>query len=409
MNDWLKSAPERINAHRKGDLSLRVLAGGKPAARCPLRLIQKKSRFRFGSNFFQFDRFDSDEKRNTYRELFKGLFNYATLPFYWGTYEAEKGKTQEKRLHAMAAWCLANDIAPKGHPLVWHTVVPKWLDKEKEEDIEGLVIQRLRDIIGAFRDEIKWWDIYNEITVAKDFDNPVGRWGAKTGVQAVEIAVRTVLEKDPTASLIVNDYNVWKDDSFAELLARMKDKHLPIKAVGIQSHMHEHQWTLEETWNFCEKYAAFGWPLHFTEISVLSGKCNGPVKYGGFENEWIEGAEYEIRQEQVVKDFYTLLFSHPKVEAITWWDLNDGMWLKAPSGLVRRDLSPKPAYHTLKDLIQNQWMTRTEGETDPNGRFEARVFYGDYEVSVSSGSKMISKELSFLKNQGKDFEEIIQL
>jgi endo-1,4-beta-xylanase len=407
MHDLLKDAQERINTHRKGDLSIQVLAGGKLAGKNRVKLVQKKNQFRFGANFFQFDQFDSDEKRNSYRELFKGLFNYATLPFYWGAYEAEKGKTQEKRIHAMAAWCRENNITPKGHPLVWHTVVPEWLDKEK--DVEGLIIQRLRDIIGGFKNDIKWWDIYNEITVAKDFNNPVARWGDQKGVEAVEIAVQTALEKDPSACLIVNDFNVWKDDSYAQLLSRIKDKRLPIKAVGIQSHMHEHQWTLEETWNFCRKYSAFGWPLHFTEISVLSGIGKGPVQYGGVENEWIHGGEYEKPQEQYVKDFYTLLFSHPSVEAITWWDLNDGMWLKAPSGLVRADLSPKPAYDTLRDLIHNQGMTRAEGETDPNGRVRTRAFYGDYELSVSYNGRNAAQEISFLKEEETRAEKIINL
>ena len=387
MHDLLKGAQERINSHRKGNLSIQVVVQGKPAGPCRVKLTQLKNQFMFGANFFQFDQFDKDEKRNSYRELFKGLFNFATLPFYWGAYEPKKGETQEKKLHAMASWCLKNNITPKGHPLVWHTVVPEWLEKEKEEDVEGLVIQRLRDIIGNFRNDVKWWDIYNEFTVAKDFNNPMARWSARKGVDAVETAIRTVMEKDPSANLIVNDYNVWKDDSYAEFLSRIKDRNLPIKAVGIQSHMHEKQWTLEETWNFCEKYAGFGWPLHFTEVSVLSGKCNGPVRYGGGENESAPGGEYETLQEKYVRDFYTLLFSHPKVEAIIWWDMNDGMWLKAPSGLVRKDLTPKPSYKALFELIQNQWMTRLEGETDQTGLFQVNAFYGDYEVSVAAGGK----------------------
>ena len=42
---------------------------------------------------------------------FAALLNYATLPFYWGGYEPQEGKTQEARLEQMADWCRAHHIA----------------------------------------------------------------------------------------------------------------------------------------------------------------------------------------------------------------------------------------------------------------------------------------------------------
>ena len=43
-------------------------------------------------------------------------------------------------------------------------------------------------------------------------------------------------------------------------------------AIGIQSHMHGGEWPLEKAWQVCETYARFGRPLHFTELTVLSGE-----------------------------------------------------------------------------------------------------------------------------------------
>ena len=42
-----------------------------------------------------------------------------------------------------------------------------------------------------------------------------------------------------------------------------------LQAVGIQSHMHTFLWTMEEAWEVCERFAKYGWPLHFTELTVL--------------------------------------------------------------------------------------------------------------------------------------------
>jgi endo-1,4-beta-xylanase len=61
-------------------------------------------------------------------------------------------------------------------------------------------------------------------------------------------------------------------------------------------------------------------------------------------------------------DLYALLFAHPAVHALTWWDFSDrGAWQGAAAGLVRQDMSPKPAYERLRELIKGEWWTRAEG------------------------------------------------
>jgi len=52
------------------------------------------------------------------------------------------------------------------------------------------------------------------------------------------------------------------------------------------------------------------------------------------------------------------------VASITWWDLSDRFaWQNAPAGLVRADLSPKPAYRVLDRLINHLWRTDAAGRT----------------------------------------------
>ena len=82
---------------------------------------------------------------------------------------------------------------------------------------------------------------------------------------------------------------------------------------------------------------------------------------------------------------YTLLFSHPAVEAITWWDFSDRRsWQGAPSGLLRRDMSPKPLYEWLVDAFGRRWRTSVAGTADGDGRMAFRGFFGDYEVRVAA-------------------------
>ena len=63
-----------------------------------------------------------------------------------------------------------------------------------------------------------------------------------------------------------------------------------------------------------------------------------------------------------------MLFSHPAVAAVTWWDFTDqDAWQQAPAGLVRDDMSPKPAYEQLRSLIKGKWWTKA-GKDDRLGR-----------------------------------------
>ena len=53
------------------------------------------------------------------------------------------------------------------------------------------------------------------------------------------------------------------------MLEELRYMGVELQAVGIQSHMHTFLWTMEEAWEVCERFAKYGWPLHFTELTVL--------------------------------------------------------------------------------------------------------------------------------------------
>ena len=101
--------------------------------------------------------------------------------------------------------------------------------------------------------------------------------------------------------------------------------------------------------------------------------------------DWPTTPEGEAAQAEYVEKFYALLFSHPAVQAITWWDFSDrDAWRNAPSGLVREDMSPKPAYEKLHALIRGKWWTNAGGKSDAAGTFSTRAFYGDYRIIATS-------------------------
>ena len=380
----LAGADARIEKLRKADAVLRVTDGrGRPIAGAAVEIEQTRHAFLFGSNFYAFGRLGTPELEEAYRSRFAELLNYATTGFYWGSYEPAPGQPQYANTDRVAQWCAEHGITVKGHPLVWNTVPPRWLPEDLDE-IHRLAIQRVADCISRFRGRIDIWDVVNEPThvdrPSPQFRNRVTDMWLKVGVvDLVREALTTARKANPKATLLVNDYLLLPRDgrSFDEVLEQLNDERgRPLyDAIGLQSHMHGGYWGAARSWEVCERYARFGVPLHFTETTILSGPSRKA------EQGWPSTPEGEERQAQQVAELYTALFSHPAVQAITWWDFSDNMaWQGAPAGLLRKDMSPKPAYLRLKELIKNAWWTRTSAKTDARGTARFRGFLGAYSV-----------------------------
>jgi hypothetical protein len=70
-------------------------------------------------------------------------------------------------------------------------------------------------------------------------------------------------------------------------------------------------------------------------------------------------------------------------------------------GLLRFDMTPKPAYYAISDLINKEWHTDYEGKTDADGRVGIKAFYGNYAVVIEYGGKKIDSEVRLSKKDGK--------
>lgn len=383
-------APSRVQArierYRKGTLTIRVVdARGRPVPRARVQVVQTRHAFLFGCNFFALSPDDPSPAQRAYQAQFTALFNYATLPFYWGAFEPQPGRADYAHLQAMAAWCVAHQITPKGHPLVWHQVWPAWAPTSPDKAIP-LLHARVLDLVLRYKETIHYWDVVNEASGAANVRPANGEtaWVGRDGPASV---VETALGWARTASkgtaetFLYNDYETGPPN--LALLAKLKaDGKLP-DAIGIQSHMHTGEWPLNKVWQVCETFSKFGRPIHFTETTVLSGPNRTPDYNGPAAADWPTTAAGEAEQARYVAQFYTLLFSHPSVRAITWWDFSDrGAWLGAPAGLLRADMSPKPVYTRLLALIRKQWWTRAAGTTNHAGAYAHCVFYGDYQIMV---------------------------
>jgi GH35 family endo-1,4-beta-xylanase len=396
-DEVLSGAGKRIVQHRQGDVTVVVSRpDGLPLANVGVSLTQQRHAFRFGCNLFRWGRIPDPKREETYRERFAALLNYATLPFYWASYERERGKPLYEDTDRVVAWCREAGIVCKGHPLAWGepSGSPRWLP-EDDAELERLSTARVRDIVRRFAGRIDIWDVVNEPTDVTRPQTRVNRWARQLG--ALPFTVRhleAARAANPHATLLVNDYRV--DEAYLRILQELPRSSYDV--VGLQSHMHRGVWSSRHAWEVGERFAPLGLPLHFTETTIVSGPREG--------DRW--GASTpagEERQAEEAVRFYTVLFSHPAVEALTWWDFSDdGAWQGAAAGWLRKDMTPKPVYERLLACIRREWWTRTRGTTDAQGEWRARAFYGDYDFTVQTpGGRVVKQPLTVRKGARNHF------
>lgn len=390
-DELLAQARERIQRHRRGPGVVAVFdATGKPLPGARVRIEQTRHEVLWGCNFFRFGRIGDPEREAAYRGRFTDLLNFATLPFYWSSYEPRRGQPGHEYIERVLAWARAHGLKCKGHPLVWDHPAgsPRWLP-EDDADLERLSNGRVREIVARFKGRLDMWDVVNEATHLPEKANQtrMARWGEALGsVQYTRVPLELARAENPGATLLVNDYRI--QPAYRRLLDTLRDDSgkLLYDVVGIQSHMHGGGWPLARVWKVCDDYAGLGLPIHFTEATVVSGPRTGPGESWGPTTPELEAAQAEY-----VAKFYTMLFAHPAAQALTWWDFSDdGAWQGAAAGLIRADMSPKPVYERLRALIKSEWWTKAAGETGANGEYAAGAFFGTHhvEVTLPDGKKL---------------------
>lgn len=368
---------------------------GKPLANTEIAYNQISHDFLFGCNAFDLAHTVSKKgawlaEKQPNVQKFLDVFNFATLPFYWGQFEPKEGKPRTKDVLKAAKFLQNHGVTVKGHPLCWHTACAPWLLKYDNDTILQKQIERIYREEKDFAGVIDTWDAINEVVIMPIFDrydNAITRLCKEHGqVGLVKKIFDACHDANPNAIFLINDFNMSPD--YEKLISDCLDAGVKIDAIGLQSHQHQGYWGLDKLEEVLERFEHFGLPIHFTENTFVSGQLVPP--HITDLNDWhyeddATTEEGEDNQAMWVKEFYSAIFeNHPQVKAITNWDLLDGAWLNAPSGLLRRDGSEKPAYKVLKNLVKEEWHSAGTVKTNNAGYANITGFKGDYEWKTAS-------------------------
>jgi endo-1,4-beta-xylanase len=390
-----------IKQNRTTGVTITILKPDQiPLANQEVTIEQTNHQFLFGTAAFDLvplasGDYSGEEKEQAQERADKvrALFNAATLPFYWGRFEPQPGKPITEEVKNAARWCLDHNMVTKGHPLCWHTLTADWLLSLSNAEILQAQIARIQRDVSGFRGLIDMWDVINEAVIMPVFDkydNGITRICKELGrIKTIKTMFETARETNPTAILLINDFDV--SSAYDILVEGCLEAGIQFDAIGIQSHMHQGWWGVEKTLKVLENFERFNLPIHFTETTLVSGHLMPPeiVDLNDYQvASWPTTPEGEERQARETVQHYQMLFAHPLVEGITWWDSTDGGWLNAPAGLIRRDGSIKPAYEELMKLIKGEWWVSPKRcLSDENGQIQLSCFPGEYNLAFGGQQK----------------------
>ncbi len=140
-------------------------------------------------------------------------------------------------------------IKVRGHNLCWHRQLPRWFDTgATAANARGLLTTHIQTVAGRYAGRMHSWDVVNEAILISDGRADGLRntpWLRLIGEDYVELAFRTARDADPQALLTYNDYGIEGEDEASSskrvailtLLRRLKTRHVPIDAFGLQSHI----------------------------------------------------------------------------------------------------------------------------------------------------------------------------
>lgn len=380
-------------------------AAGTPLANAPVTVEQVRHAFGFGNIGFDFvglangeigssqAQFGgaSAESARRLADLWFELYNQVTLPFYWRGFEPERGHPDTARLLAAARWFVERGVSVKGHPLLWHTLAPQWLLPLSDDEVEQVIIDRVRRDATDFAGVIDHWDALNEAVILPRFtaeENAVTRLAQTRGRVGIgRLAFDTAREANPTAKLVLNDFLLT--DEYVRVIEEYLEAGIRVDAIGLQTHMHQGFRGEDQLGAILEKFAVFGLPLQLTETTLVSGHLMPAhiVDLNDYQiPDWPSTPQGEERQADEMVRHYRTCVAHPLVESITYWGIADeGSWLGAPGGLARRDGSPKPSFEALRELIKGEWwLSPTELVTDERGEISVTGWAGTYTAQVGA-------------------------
>jgi endo-1,4-beta-xylanase len=236
--------------------------------------------------------------------------------------EPQRGRFEFSAMDTLLAFAGRNNMAMRGHPLVWHAANPPWLAQAlAQQRNETLLTGYVGALLGRYRGQFHSVDVVNEAINADANGLRPSPWLSALGPGYVDLAFHAAKAADPSVLLVYNDYGCELgaplNDRFRSATLRFLDgllaRRVPVEALGLQSHLIAFGPRVDQRklHDFLGEVQARGLGLLVTELDV--DDSGGPLDFSSRDRAVAD----ETRR------FLDVVLDAPNLHTVLTWGLSD--------------------------------------------------------------------------------------
>ena len=257
-----------------------------------------------------------------------------------------------------------NDMAIRGHCLVWHSQVPGWLSSDgkkndknwtREQALE-IMKNHITKVMQHYRGKVREWDVVNECldddqTTVRSNPNSYDLrqqsvWQRAIGDDYIDSAFVYAHRADPDAILYLNDYGVElqgkaKSLAFYNLAVSLKEKGIPIHGVGLQCHFSIGEVDGVKLNRTIKRFAEAGLMCIITELDM------------GIPSTSAANLEEQARLYRMITD---IVLKNDNCPSMVIWGVKDNdSWRSASNPLLYDSgMGKKPAWYGVRSALRHR-------------------------------------------------------
>ena len=257
-----------------------------------------------------------------------------------------------------------NDMAIRGHCLVWHSQVPGWLSSDgkkndknwtREQALE-IMKNHITKVMQHYKGKVREWDVVNECldddqTTVRSNPNSYDLrqqsvWQRAIGDDYIDSAFVYAHRADPDAILYLNDYGVElqgkaKSLAFYNLAVSLKEKGIPIHGVGLQCHFSIGEVDGVKLNRTIKRFAEAGLMCIITELDM------------GIPSTTAANKEEQARLYRMITD---IVLKNDNCPSMVIWGVKDNdSWRSASNPLLYDSgMGKKPAWYGVRSALRHR-------------------------------------------------------
>ena len=286
--------------------------------------------------------------------------------------EPSEGQFNWAGADRIANFCRQNGIRLRGHCLMWHAQIGRWIYEDadgkplEKEEMFRRMREHIHAVVNRYKDVVYAWDVVNEaMTDDRNVSDPYRQSAMYkiAGDEFIANAFRYAREADPDGLLFYNDYNETdpvKSQRIFDMVKKMKANGVPIDGIGMQGHYNIYGHAEEEIDRAITLYKQVVKHIHVTELDVRANEEMGGQLQFSQEGMTVSDSLKQHLADQYARIFRVLRKHKDVIDNVTFWNLSDrDSWLGARNYplLFDTDYKPKKAYDYVLNMRNPDWAT----------------------------------------------------